>query len=190
MNPAKKLILAIAVAGLAAGFAAPASGLASWQAAIWGVSTAAVLMALLAEIARSLPRGEFGLDLVASLSMTTALVFGETFAGTVVSLMYAGGQVLEEIAATRARNEMRALLERAPKRALRYRDGELENCAIDLLRPGDRLLIRQGDVIPTDGVIRAGTALLDLSALTGESVPVRRMEGDEVLSGAASLDMA
>ena len=190
VNRIKILILSVAVAGLAAGLAAPAFGLADWRAAIWGASSAIVLAALLAEIARSLPRGEVGLDLVASLSMATALAFGETLAGAVVSLMYAGGQVLEEFAVARARTEMRALLERAPKRALRYHDGELENCAIDVLRPGDRLLIRQGDVIPTDGVVHAGAALLDFSALTGESVPVRRMEGEEVLSGAASLDMA
>ena len=95
VNRIKILILSVAVAGLAAGLAAPAFGLADWRAAIWGASSAIVLAALLAEIARSLPRGEVGLDLVASLSMATALAFGETLAGAVVSLMYAGGQVLD-----------------------------------------------------------------------------------------------
>jgi heavy metal translocating P-type ATPase len=77
-----------------------------------------------------------------------------------------------------------------PKTALRYDDGHLAEVAIDTIRPGDRLLIRQGDIVPVDGRIFAGKALLDLAALTGESVPVRSLEGQEVQSGARSLDTA
>lgn len=61
----------------------------------WPVATSVVLAALLMEIVASLRRAEFGLDLVAALSMTTALVVGEHFAGNVVALMYAGGRYLE-----------------------------------------------------------------------------------------------
>ena len=131
-----------------------------------------------------------GLDIVAGLSISAALAFGETLAAGVVALMYAGGQLLEDYAANRARADMKALLARVPKTALRYDDGHLEEVAIDAIRPGDRLLIRQGDIVPVDGRVSSGRALLDMAALTGESVPVSCREGQEVQSGARSLDTA
>ena len=85
---------------------------------------------------------------------------------------------------------MKALLARVPKTALRYSAGNLEEVAIDAIRPGDRLLIRQGDIVPVDGRVSNGRALLDMAALTGESVPVKSSEGQEVQSGARSLDTA
>ena len=68
--------------------------------------------------------------------------------------------------------------------------GTCAEVAIDAIRPGDRLLIRQGDIVPVDGRISSGKALLDMAALTGESVPVRSLEGGAVQSGARSLDTA
>ena len=104
--------------------------------------------ALLVEIASSLRRGEVGLDIVAALSMSAALIFGETLAAAVVALMYAGGTFLENFAEGRARREMRALLSRVPRTAMRHRNGALEEVPLDDIAPGDLLLIRQGDVVP------------------------------------------
>lgn len=190
MNPFRIFLFGVAFLGLAGGIAAPQLGLAGFQDLIWGVAAGLVLAALLSEIVTSLLRGEVGLDLVAGLSISAALAFGETLAAGVVALMYAGGQLLEDFAANRARADMRALLARVPKTALRYQDGHLEEVAIDAIRPGDRLLIRQGDIVPVDGRISSGKALLDLAALTGESVPSRALEGASVQSGARSLDTA
>lgn len=190
MNRWKIILALIAALGLLAGFVAPAAGLAGWQAAIWSASAALLLAALLAQIARSLLHGEFGLDIVAALSMSVALLFGESLAAAVVAVMYGGGQLLEDFAEARAKSEMKALLQRVPKLALRYADGGLEEVAIGLVQPGDRLLIRQGDMIPVDGAITRGSALLDLSALTGESLPVRREVHDSIESGATNQDAA
>ena len=154
------------------------------------MAAGAVLAVLLVEIATSLLKGEVGLDIVAGLSISAALGFGETLAAGVVALMYAGGQLLEDYAANRARADMKALLARVPKTALRYTDGHLEEVAIDAIRPGDRLLLRQGDIVPVDGRVSNGRALLDMAALTGESVPVKSLEGQDVQSGARSLDTA
>lgn len=190
MNRIKVVFAAIAFVGLALGLVLPWLGLTSWQTAVWGTATAMVLAALSYEIVVSLSQGNVGLDIVAALSMSTALLFGETLAAAVVALMYAGGQLLEDYAETRARAEMKALLARAPKSALRHLDGRLVEVDIEELVPGDRILVRQGDVVPVDGTVASGTALLDQAVITGESVPVRRREGEAVLSGVTSVDMA
>ena len=131
-----------------------------------------------------------GLDIVAVLSMAAALVVGEELAAVVVALMYAGGQFLEAFAERHARREMTALLARVPRTAVRHRTSGLEEVALDLIVPGDRLLIRQGDVIPADGVVANGLAVLDQSALTGESIPVQQRAGDEIMSGSTNAGEA
>jgi heavy metal translocating P-type ATPase len=150
----------------------------------WTLGTAPVLAGLLLQIVRALRRGDVGLDIVAALSMSAALGFGEPLAGNVVALMYAGGQLLETFAAGRARQEMTALLGRVAHTAMRYAGSSLEEVPIDAIQPGDRLLIRHGEVLPVDGTIAGSRAELDMSALTGESLPVHLLPGAEALSGA------
>lgn len=180
----------LAAAGLAAGFAARGVGLGAWSDAIWAAVTVPVLLALLTEIVTSLRRGDLGLDIVAALSMTAALVVGQALAAAIVALMYAGGQYLESFAERAARREMTALLARVPRSALRHRDGRLEEVALDLVLPGDRLLVRQGDVVPVDGAVAEGVAVLDQSALTGEALPVERSAGEPVMSGSTNVGEA
>tara|TARA_R110002020_G_scaffold14062_4_gene49951 strand:- start:777 stop:2546 length:1770 start_codon:yes stop_codon:yes gene_type:complete len=150
----------------------------------WTLGTAPVLLGLLVQIVRALRRGDVGLDIVAALSMSAALGFGEPLAGNVVALMYAGGQLLETFAAGRARQEMTALLGRVAHTAMLYTGSSLAEVPIASLVPGDRLLIRHGEVLPVDGTVAARRAELDLSALTGESIPVLVLPGGEALSGA------
>ncbi len=190
MNRFKILLIVVSAAGLLAGLLAAWAGLAVWPEAIWSAATAAVLAVLLRQIWKVTRRGEFGLDIVAALSMSAAIVLGEPLAGAVVSLMYASGQLLEDYAQSRARAEMKALIGRAPKTALRYLDGQLALTPIDAIAPGDRILVRQGETVPVDGKVASGPALLDQAVLTGEAIPVRRREGEELLSGSTSLDMA
>lgn len=149
------------------------------------ISTLVVVTALIAQIIASLGRREFGLDVIALLSMSSALVFGEHLAAAVVALMYSGGQYLESIAEGRARREMTALLTRAPRSAIRRRDEELEEIATADIRPGDQLVVRKGDIVPTDGTL-SSDAVLDESALTGEAFPVARKGGEPVTSGCAN----
>jgi len=83
--------------------------------------------------------------------MLAAIVFGEHLAAVIVALMYAGGQYLESFAERRASREMTALLARVPRTAVRHRNGRLEEVELEAVEPGDRLLVRQGDVVPVDG---------------------------------------
>ncbi|WP_027284872.1 heavy metal translocating P-type ATPase [Rubritepida flocculans] len=142
-----------------------------------------VLAVLLAEMARSLRGGEFGLDLIAALAMGFGLVMGESLAANVVALMYAGGQFLDDHARRRASAEMTALLARQPRSALREGPAGWEETPITALRPGDRLLIPKGGVLPVDGVLESEIALLDTAALTGEPLPLRAERGQALLSG-------
>ncbi len=82
---------------------------------------------------------------------------------------------------------MTALLARALQSALRHRNGGLEQVALDVILPGDLLMIRRGDVAPVDGVVASGVALLDQSTLTGEPLPVKRGVGTTVLSGSVNV---
>jgi heavy metal translocating P-type ATPase len=183
-------LLSIALLGLAAGLFLMVAGRGDRAALAWSAGVVPVLVALAVEILRSLAKGEVGLDIVAALSMTAALVFGEALAAAVVALMYSGGTFLESFAEGRARREMSALLSRVPRTATRKRDGALEEVPLDQIAPGDLLLIRQGDVAPVDGVVESARAMLDQSALTGESMPIRLERGAEVMSGSTNAGEA
>jgi heavy metal translocating P-type ATPase len=122
--------------------------------------------------------------------MSSALVFGEALAAAVVALMYSGGTFLESFAEGHARREMHDLLSRVPRTATRHRDGALDEVPLGEIVPGDLLLVRQGDVAPVDGTVESERAVLDQSAMTGESMPVRLMRGQEVMSGSTNAGEA
>jgi heavy metal translocating P-type ATPase len=176
--------------GLVIGLAVQLAGWEHWPGAIWAAATVPVLIVLLTEIVVSLRRGDVGLDIVAALSMLAALLFAEYLAAAVVAVMYSGGQYLESFAERRASREMTALLARVPRSGVRFRNGGLEEVALEAIEPGDRLVIRKGDVVPVDGAVVEGVAVLDQSALTGESMPVQQKVGDDVMSGSTNAGEA
>ena len=91
-------LLTAALVGLVSGLGLLAAGNPNLAAIAWAAGVIPVLAALLVEIVRSLWKGEVGLDIVAALSMSAALLFGETLAAAVVALMYSGGTFLESFA--------------------------------------------------------------------------------------------
>ena len=189
-DPLKTAILLLAAIGLIAGLAVWFAGRTDVANLIWIAGVVPALVALVIEILRSLRSGEVGLDIVAALSMSAALVFGETLAAAVVAVMYSGGTFLESFAEGRARREMHDLLSRVPRTATRHLNGGLEDVPLDEIAPGDRLLIRQGDVVPVDGTVASDAAFLDTSALTGESLPVRLAQGADAMSGSTNAGEA
>lgn len=153
----------------------------------WFIGGAAVLVVLVIDILRALLNGRMGVDAIAALSIGVGLALGENLAAAIVAVMYAGGQLLESFAEGRARRDMTALLGRVSRTAMLYRGTSLESVSIEALKPQDRILVRKGEVVPVDGRLLAATAVLDLSALTGESLPVPIAIGAEVPSGATVL---
>lgn len=119
--------------------------------------------------------------------MSGALLLGVSLAGNIVALMYSDGTMLEAVADRRARRELTALVGRTPRVAHRDTGQGLEDVPIEAIRHGDRLMVKQGEVLPVDGALEAGPALLDESALTGEALPVERQQGDSLASGVLSV---
>lgn len=152
----------------------------------WAITTTAGLIPIVWEVAVGVARRQPGVDVIAVLAMGGALALGEYLAGAVIALMLATGRSLEEFADTRAHRELSALLERAPRTAHRYAEGELRSIPIDEVTPGDRLLVKRGEVVPVDGILESETAVLDESALTGESRPVECGRAERLRSGAVN----
>lgn len=177
------MAFALTVLGLASGAAAWLAGRHPLADHLWRITIFLVLLPLALDIAASLRRRELGVDAIALLAMAGALAFGENLAGAVVALMLSGGEMLEIYAGARARKELSGLVERAPRIVHRYEEGRLADPPIEAVRPGDRLLVKPGEIVPVDGVVLDAAAELDESALTGESTPVERRPGDRVASG-------
>lgn len=182
----RSLLVIVPAFGLVSGLALPLWGNSDWQAVVWVSFTIPILLSLLYEVVSSVRRGDVGLDIVAALSMASAMAVGENLAAIVVALMYSGGRFLESYAQRSARREMTAILSRVPRAAVRYCNGVLEEVSLETIAPGDRLLIRQGDTVPVDGIVDKGVAVLDQSALTGEAIPVQLRTGDAVMSGSTN----
>jgi heavy metal translocating P-type ATPase len=218
-GPARRsaLLLGAATAGLGAGLAARLAGAGGLGDLVLGLTVAAGLVPLAVSVARRLARREPGVDVVALLALGGSLALGEYLAGAVIAVMLASGRVLEAYAGDRARRELGALLERAPRVAHRYQaeasgsptersgcppldgseppdrstgtpppsqpDQSLVDVPVAELRPGDRLLVKPGEVVPVDGLVVETTAVLDEAALTGEAELVERGDGEPVASG-------
>ena len=155
--------------------------------AVWGVAVAVLAAELTGEVVRTvIVEHSLGVDTIALVAMVGALALGEELAGAVIGLMFSGGASLEAIASRRARRELTALIQRAPKVA-QVRVGErLEEVAVDRVQTGDVVLVRTGEVVPVDGIVMSPEAVIDTSTLSGESLPETVRCGMPVLSGCAN----
>ncbi len=155
------------------------------ELAVWAWALPSVLVAiwLTLSIIGDLVRGHAGVDIIAVLAISGALLLGEYLAAAVIGLMLATGEWLERYAEGRAQRELSALLSRAPQTVRRYEDRELVERPIAAVDVGDDLLVKPGEVVPVDGVVAGTNAVLDESALTGESRLVVHEVGDQVTSG-------
>jgi heavy metal translocating P-type ATPase len=177
--------LATSLLGILTGAALWALDLPDVANAAWTVTTVVALVSLLRDVVRGLIRRRAGVDVIALLAMSGSLALEQYLAGAVIALMLATGDALESYADRRAHRELSALLDRAPRTVIRYEDGVLVERPVEEVRRADRLLVKQGVVIPVDGV-GSTHAVLDESALTGESRPVERGAGDPIRSGAVN----
>ena len=132
---------------------------------------------------KRLAKGKIGVGTLMTIAAVGAVILGEVAEAAMLGFLYSISEGLEEYAVARTRRGLRALLSLVPAEATILRDGTQVTVAPADLAIGELLLVRPGERVATDGVIRAGRTALDVSALTGESVPVEAGPGDDVYAG-------
>ena len=177
------LLLGVTAVALVAGGLAWLVGARGVADTCWLVSAVFGLGYALWSAGDAIRHGRLGVDVIALLALAGAVAVREFLAAAVISVMLASGRALEAWAAQRARQDLSALLDRAPRTGRRYRGGGVEIVPLDDVAAGDMLLVASGDVVPVDGTVASDAAVLDESALTGEARPVERGTGDQVRSG-------
>jgi P-type E1-E2 ATPase len=149
----------------------------------WFVTTVLGIVPAVGSVISAARERRVGADVLALAALVGALAVGEVLAGAIITLMLASGRAIEARAAARAQRDLGALVGRAPRTVQRLDGDELRDIPADDVVPGDLLLVRPGEVLAVDGRVEGGAAVLDESALTGESRQVERVAGDEVRSG-------
>jgi len=156
------------------------------EQARWSLIAALVLggAPLVLELSIKLVQREFGSDLLAGISIVTAVLLGEYLAGVLVVLMLSGGEALEAYAVRSASSVLNALARRMPSVAHRRTDGQTAEVALEDIAVGDLLLVLPHEICPVDGVVVEGHGAMDEAYLTGEPYVISKSVGSDVLSGA------
>ncbi len=185
-NPAKvnRVFLVLTAGAITVGLIAQAAGRADAASAVWATPAVLTLIPLVWWLIQSFRKHAFGVDIIALLAISGALILHQFLAGAVIALMLLGGRALEDYAQSRAKRELSALVRRAPRSAHRYEGETLNTIPVNDVSRGDLLLIKPGEVVPVDGVVADSGAILDEAALTGEAAPVERKQSEQVRSGA------
>jgi len=145
---------------------------------------------LLLELLRKLWNREFSSDLLAGISIVTAVILHEYLAATLVILMLSGGEALESYAVQSAASVLRALAKRMPSVAHVRGPSGVSDVSLDQVRVGDTILVYPHDICPVDGVVLEGHGTMDESFLTGEPYRMSKTPGSEVISGAINGEAA
>jgi heavy metal translocating P-type ATPase len=145
---------------------------------------------LVYQLMLKLGQGDWGADLLAGLSIVTAVLLGEYLAGSLVVLMLSGGVVLESYAVRKASSVLGALAKRMPSVAHRKSGDQLADIITGQVNVGDTLLIMPHEICPVDGTVLEGFSTMDESYLTGEPYMMSKVSGSQVLSGAINGDSA
>jgi heavy metal translocating P-type ATPase len=145
---------------------------------------------LVCELLTKLLRGQFGSDLLAGISIVTAVLLGEYLAGSLVVLMLSGGEALEAYAVRSASSVLKALAERMPSEAHRKREGDMVDVPLADVSVGDTLVVFPHEICPVDGTVITGHGMMDESYLTGEPYQMSKVAGSPVLSGAVNGETA
>ena len=167
-------------------FSLIAPGFAFWA---YAAATAIGTWPLLRKAVASARLGEpFTINTLISVAAIGAIAIGEAAEGALVVFLFAIGELLENVAAGRARAGIQALAALAPKTALLLEGGQTREVPVEGLQVGQFVRVQPGGRVPADGTITEGDSTLDDSPVTGESVPVHKRPGDPVYAGSINTD--
>jgi len=177
-NSANRIIFVLALITLTSGFLLEK---------IWLVSGVLGLGFAIFTFFHGARRGDFGADILAIFAILGALAVQEFFASSIITLMLATGRALEDWAEGQAERHLRSLIHRIPRKITRITSsGSLEVIPVESVNVDDLLMVRTGEVIPTDGVAES-LCSIDESAVTGEPLPVNHERGEFLTSGTLNV---
>ena len=182
-----QILASIAVAALVLGGVLYAVGEGATAQLVWRATVALLAAELAVEVGRTVVvEHSLGVDTIALVAMVGSLLLNQELAGVVIGLMFSGGASLEAIASRRARRELTALVQRAPKVAQLRVDDRLQEVPVEQVQAGDVVLVRTGELVPVDRTVLTAEAVIDTSTLTGEPLPETVRRGMPVLSGSTN----
>lgn len=170
-------------------------GIAGWPAEAPLIAVTLVAgVPLTIDVVKGAIAARGGADLLAAVSIITAVALGEWLVATIIVLMLSGGEALEEAASKRASATLDALARRSPTVAHRLRGDTaaagFDDIHVDEVAVGDLLLVMPHELCPVDGEVLAGRGAMDESYLTGEPYVIPKSAGSEVISGAVNAEAA
>ena len=185
-------ILGIGVVAAILDFLCGAPKIGGWPISGILIDIFGIFMAItmLREMIETLESGRWGVDILAIIAVVSTMIVGDYWAAWMILIMLTGGESLEDYATSQADKELRSLLKNSPRIADKLVNGKVEEVKVDELKIGDIVLIKPGSQVPVDGKIIKGNSSFDQSSLTGESVPVDKKVGDDLMSGSINGDAA
>jgi heavy metal translocating P-type ATPase len=145
---------------------------------------------LVYELAGKVIKREFGSDLLAGVSILTAVLLGQYLVAAIVVLMLSGGAALEFYATAKASSVLDALAKRVPSIAHRREGSVLQDVKLEDVRVGDVLTVFPHEICPVDGEVLEGHGVMDEAYLTGEPYEISKTPGSQVISGAINGEQA
>lgn len=171
---------------LAAGYSLDWSGISLAGSALLWIALLAGAYTFVPNTLRHLIRGHIGVGLLMTIAAVGAVALGHVGEAAALAFLFSLAEALEDRAMDRAKEGLRALLSLLPPTARVARAGGEQIVPVSELRTGETLIVGAGDRVATDGVITDGRSSLDVSAVTGESIPVAVGPGDPVPAGAVN----
>lgn len=189
MSNFKKFIITVTVGVIAliAEFGFKQPEIAFWLILlIGGITTVSMFIGMI----QTLKSGKYGVDILAITAIVATLAVGQYWASLTVLIMLTGGDSLEDYASRQAGKELKTLLDNTPTTAHLLTENTVTDVKVETVKIGDRILVKPGEVIPVDAIVEKGSSFVDESSLTGESKPVDKTVGDELMSGSLNGDAA
>lgn len=154
------------------------------------VISSIIAFSMLIEMIQTLRQGNFGVDILAITAIVSTLIVGEYWASLVVLIMLTGGESLENYAGKKANQELQSLLDQTPEIAHVIEEEELVDYPLEKIKIGQTIVVKPNEMIPIDGELLDEVATINEASLTGESIPVEKKQGENLMSGAINGDVS